>query len=146
MSGPALRGVESHHAIHQTAWYEAEEALEAAETLHVASDGARFARVAEVFLEVVEARILAHAAEEEAGLYREWLEADDGVRSAVNLLMLEHDTLRHLALAVEAAMVEKEHDAALSRMREFLEASAAHSRHEEAILRGRPLSSKETSL
>lgn len=136
MSGPALRKVESHHAIHETAWHEADEALQLAEKVRASSDDATFSRVVEVFLEVVEARILVHAAEEEQGLYQEWLQDNDEHQSTIDSLILEHETLRRLSAVVEQAMIQQEYDTAVSGMSQLLEVSSAHSRHEEDVLRG----------
>lgn len=136
MSGPALRKVESHHAIHETAWHEADEALQLAGKVRASSDDTTFARVVEVFLEVVEARILVHAAEEEQGLYQEWLQDNDEHQSTIDSLILEHETLRRLSAAVEQAMIQQEYDTAVSGMSQLLEVAAAHSRHEENVLRG----------
>lgn len=135
MSGPALRDSQSHHAIHESAWNEAEEALHVARGARAASDEAVFAQVAEVFTEIVETRILAHAGEEERGLYREWLAAAPGRQSTIDALRAEHDALRGLTAAIGGAMVRREYDLALQRMGELLQASADHSRHEEDVLR-----------
>ena len=134
MSGPALRMVESHHAIHESARHEAEEALRLAEKVHAASDDEAFAHVVEVFLEIIEARILAHAAAEEQGLYQEWLRDNEERRSTIDALIQEHETLRRLSRAVEQAMIQSDCDLAVSAMARLVEASAAHSRHEEDIL------------
>lgn len=134
MSGPALRQPAAHHAIHQAAWQDAEEALELAAAMLAASRGDEFARMVEIFLEVVATRILAHAQEEEAGLYREWRAEHAGWGGEVDALIREHDTLRELAAAVEQAM--RGHDAvgAMSAMHRLLQASDLHARHEEEVL------------
>ncbi len=134
MSGPALRTVKSHQAIHETAWNEADEVLRLAKTLRASSDDVRFLQVVEVFLEIVEARILAHAAEEEHGLYREWLRANGQNQPLIDSLVVEHEALRGLAQAMEQAMVRQQYETVVSTMSELLQVSVAHSQHEEKIL------------
>lgn len=135
MSGPALRQLQSHQAIHTGARQDTQAAFEAAEALYGASDHTRFSRVVEVFLEVVEARVLTHAREEEAGLYQEWLTTHLASGASIEALALEHRKLQQIAVSIEEAMVEHDHRAALSRMRRLLTVSEAHSRHEEEVIR-----------
>ncbi len=135
MSGPALRKVESHHAIHDTAWREADEAFRMAVKAHGSDNGERFARVAEVFLQVMEGRILVHAAEEEQGLYHEWLTVDTTLQPTIDELIHEHGTIRQGSSELERAMIRGEYDEAVSVMHQLLDMSARHSRHEENVLR-----------
>lgn len=134
MSGPALRQPAAHHAIHQAAWQDAEEALELAVAMLAASRGDEFARMVEIFLEVVDTRILTHAQEEEAGLYREWRAEHAGWGGEVDALIREHDTLRELAAAAEQAMRGRDAVGAMSAMHRLLQASDLHARHEEEVL------------
>ncbi len=129
-----MRTVKSHQAIHETAWNEADEVLRLAKVLRASSDGVRFVQVVEVFLEIVEARILAHAAEEERGLYQEWLRANGQNQPLIDSLVVEHETLRRLAQAMEQAMIQQQYEIVVSTMSELLQVSAAHSQHEEKIL------------
>lgn len=135
MSGPALRQIESHHAIHQSAWLEANDVLEHAAALRHTHDGDRFVRVVEVFLEVVEMRILSHAHEEELGLYDEWMKSNEMHGLSVASLVQEHEALRQIAVRVEMAMTDKNHDGAMVHMHEFLRVLAEHANHEEELLR-----------
>ncbi len=143
VSGPALRQNESHHAIHQSAWLEASDVFEGAATLHRMNEVDRFARVVEVFLEVIEMRILSHAHEEEIDLYEEWLKSGAWCRPPIASLVHEHDTLRALASGIEASMIKDNHESALTQMREFLRVSANHASHEEQLLGAIQLNQKE---
>lgn len=134
MSGPALRQVSSHRAIHEHARQEIAEVLAAAKHVLNRGDLARFIEVAEVFLEVAEARVLIHAHEEESGLYGEWLKADPQFVSRIDTLKEEHGELRRCAVEVEEAMVEGRHPIALKLMTEFIATLQSHSDHEEAAL------------
>ncbi|NMP23970.1 hemerythrin domain-containing protein [Sulfobacillus harzensis] len=134
MSGPALRQVTSHRAIHENAWHEVQEALKMAEALLFRDDRERFAEVAEVFLEVAEARVLVHAHEEETGLYLEWIEVNPDIHPRIKTLKHEHRALRRFATDLEEAMVNGRHQAALDSMREFAATLKSHSAHEEGIL------------
>lgn len=134
VSGPALRQRDSHHAIHQSAWLEANDVLERAATLLRTTDVDRLVRVVEVFLEVIEMRILSHAHEEELDLYAEWIKQEERYRLPVASLVHEHDMLRQLASGIEVSMIKGNHDGALTQMREFLRVSADHANHEEELL------------
>ncbi len=134
-SGPALRQWASHHAIHNAAWHEASDALAAAEKAHQLSDSEAFSRIVEVFLEVVDIRILIHAREEESDLYQEWLEAQLMSSAEMNALIQDHDTLRQLTADIEQAMIAGREQEVMSRMHRLLDRGASHSQHEEAILR-----------
>ena len=135
MSGPALRQVLSHAIIHEAAWRDADDAWRLAQEVRARSHDEAFLRVVEVFLEVVEIRILTHAEEEETGLYQEWLESDRGRQSLIAELVGEHDTLRRLAAAIEEAMTLEHYDDAIFQMGRLLQVSADHARHEEDVLR-----------
>ncbi len=135
MSGPALRQVLSHAVIHEAAWRDADDAWRLAQEVRARSHDEVFLRVVEVFLEVVETRILTHAAEEETGLYQEWRELDKGWQPFIVELVGEHDTLRRLAAAIEEAMTLEHYDGATIQMGRLLQVSADHARHEEDVLR-----------
>ncbi len=141
MSGPALRQVEPHRAIHAAMRHELQATVMAAETLSPDGDQARRLRqVVEVFLELVETRILAHAHEEEAGLYAEWLQLQiqggrEALSAAVASLVLQHSMLRQLASDVERATVVGKREAVLRGMREFQRVLDDHERHEEDLVR-----------
>ena len=134
MSGPALRALTWHRAIHETAQHEAESAYRLAETINASSDTSEFFNVVEVFLEVIEARLLIHAQEEEDGLYQEWLSENPQMESVLADLKKEHQTLRDLAHEVEQAAVSRDNMAALKVMKQLVEAAFAHAQHEEPII------------
>jgi hemerythrin len=134
VSGPALRQVSSHRAIHEHARQEVEEVLAVAERLLGRGDSERFIEVAEVFLEVAETRVLVHAHEEEIGLYLEWVESHADVVPFIDSLKEEHEELRRRAVEVEEAMIEGRHQMALQLMMSFLKILKSHADHEESVL------------
>lgn len=97
MSGPALKKVDSHAAIHEAALNEARELTE---LLARCLDNLQYdkaSEVAYVTLEHWETRTLAHAAAEEEGLYKEMAEVSQEFNEAVIALTRDHDILRRLA-------------------------------------------------
>lgn len=134
MSGPALRNLSSHHAIHETGYQEAWEAFELAQKLDKSPPYEGLTSVVEVFLEIVSARILNHAAEEEQGLYEEWNHKGAIKPAEIAQLTREHDSLRELARALELRIKEGRYDEVLPQMSRLLETSSIHSRHEESVL------------
>lgn len=135
MSGPALRQWTAHHAIHEAAAHEVEVAVQMARKARSVWDESRFQSVVEVFLEIVEGRVLVHAEAEEQGLYQEWLQTDARQRPVVKALVAEHDHLRLLAKRVTAAMTNRDYEGVLETMEEWATACRAHSWHEEDALR-----------
>lgn len=71
MSGPALRKVDSHSAIHEAALLEAEELTELVEELMEKREMNKAKEVSFILVEHWESRTLQHAKSEEEGLYRE---------------------------------------------------------------------------
>lgn len=135
MSGPSLRQPTGHRQIHGAAFHEVEEALRAAEhAMSQPGDPAVFGEVAEVFLEVVEARILVHAAEEEDDLYPEWVAEHPPLTEEVEQLMQEHRGLHRALSRVEDRLRAKDPEGTLAAMRAVVGQAAAHARHEERVL------------
>ncbi len=135
MSGPALREVKSHHAIHEMAWNEAFAAWQLAQEAQRLGQTEVFARIVEVFLQAMEGRILVHAQDEEEGLYQEWLMISGNWESVVRGLIQEHTTMRPLSLELESAMVAQDYAKAVALMTHWLELSSRHSQHEEEVIR-----------
>lgn len=134
MSGPALRALTWHRAIHETAHHEAESAYRLAKSIHASADTSEFPNVVEVFLEVIEARLLVHAQEEEDGLYQEWLSEDPALESVIADLKKDHQRLRDLAHQVEQAAISHDDASVLAAMKELLETAYAHAEHEEPVI------------
>ncbi|MCL6454990.1 MAG: hemerythrin domain-containing protein [Alicyclobacillus sp.] len=146
MSGPALRQVGAHRAIHESAHGEAEELTEVLVKLADQGDG-RARDVVPVLVEHWHTRTLAHAAEEEQGLYLE-VEAREPERSAlVAALRRDHQLMRQLVgeieqlqASLETATAEEEAAAVISaiafRARTLLWMNAWHSQTEEHELLG----------
>ena len=136
MSGPSLRQYTWHRAIHQAAFHEVEQALGAAERFSVVVNRRPniFSEVAEVFFEVVEARILAHAAEEERDLYPEWRAQQESLGPVLDELAAEHRELRELVGRLEGLLGQEEPMAALEVMRLIAQKVTAHANHEERVM------------
>lgn len=101
MSGPALKQLQFHRAIHDAAHAEAEEMTGILR--QCVRDGALEAAVATAALLVEHwhTRTLRHAAAEEEGLYREIVANDPGRAEDIAKLMRQHDHMRQLVSEVE---------------------------------------------
>lgn len=135
MTGPALRQWDSHHAIHEAAWLEAEELTRNLENciarreLHQAADMAR------ILLEHWETRTLRHAQSEEEEWYREIVAENPAMEAEVIALCRDHELMRTLVSQVtELLRTEEAMDAILRRFEALLLLVSLHSRDEETRL------------
>lgn len=138
-SGPSLRQLHAHHAIHQggltgaiTKTQEMEDLLRAKEF-----DVAR--QAADHLVEYWETRVISHADAEEEGFYMEMLEQDPSLEDAVAKLTRDHDLLRIIAADIKKML--KEEGLTYEVMQQFhalLVVNAIHSRDEERLLLEEP--------
>ncbi len=143
MSGPALRSQDSHRLIHQMAWSEAQDILNVLNSLWKQENVDQVVQTAEVFVEHIETRVLSHAAEEEAGLYREWLAMNGGWAPMISSLVADHEELRQTAQQIDSALMHGAYVVGIALMQTFLDKSRAHSAREEDFLGNKiPLQSK----
>lgn len=135
MSGPGLSQMDTHHAIHQAAFGEAERLTRMLRSL-VAQDGPEMAtQLSDILIEHWETRTLAHAQAEEEGLYREIVEENPGQASLVNKLTRDHDLLRTLLTEIEGILAGKGWSSGVvERFEAMLLVNAIHSRDEETFL------------
>ncbi|MCF8565497.1 hemerythrin domain-containing protein [Alicyclobacillus tolerans] len=98
MTGPALRHLESHHAIHESAHQEAEAMTALLERAVERKDMGLAVQIAVVLIEHWETRTLCHAASEEQGLYLEISQVEPDKESVVQALTRDHELMR---MAVE---------------------------------------------
>ncbi|MCL6597384.1 MAG: hemerythrin domain-containing protein [Alicyclobacillus macrosporangiidus] len=101
MSGPALKELHAHRAIHDAAYGEAEELTGVFR--HCVEEGRYDAALAaaELVVEHWHTRTLRHAAEEEAGFYREVAEQHPNRSEDIAALVRDHDLMRQLVAEVE---------------------------------------------
>lgn len=95
MSGPGLRKKESHKMIHYAVQGEIEEALAILDA-HDSNTEAINKMATETLESLWNDKVLAHAQEEEDGLYRDLLKADPGINGILQRLSRDHDLLRKL--------------------------------------------------
>ncbi|QSO45577.1 hemerythrin domain-containing protein [Alicyclobacillus mengziensis] len=98
MTGPALRHLESHHAIHEYARQEAEAMTALLERAVERQETGLAVQIAYVLIEHWETRTLCHAASEEQGLYPEIVRLEPDKESVVHTLTRDHELMR---MAVE---------------------------------------------
>ncbi|WP_241536044.1 hemerythrin domain-containing protein [Indiicoccus explosivorum] len=96
LSGPALRKVDSHTAIHEAALQEAAELTNVLHNLLLEGDKERALETAYILVEHWETRTLAHADAEEAGLYQEIAGDSPELRDRIVALTRDHELLRQL--------------------------------------------------
>jgi hypothetical protein len=141
MSGPALKQLHAHRAIHDAAHEEAEELTGVfrrcvQEGRHDAAHAA-----AELVIEHWHTRTLRHAAEEEAGFYRDVAEQHPDRAGDIAALTRDHDLMRQLVSEAEARLAASpltsaDLEAILIRFEMLLWLVERHSREEERRLLG----------
>ncbi|MCL6593990.1 MAG: hemerythrin domain-containing protein [Alicyclobacillus sp.] len=139
MSGPALKQLHAHRAIHDAAYEEAKELTGVFRRL--VQDG-RWPQAREVGALVIEhwhTRTLRHAAEEESGFYREVAERDPARGADIAALTRDHDLMRQLIAEAEESLtaVPESPDAYMNMWLRFemsLWLVARHGREEERRL------------
>ena len=135
MTGPALRRLDSHHAIHGAALGEAEELTDGLRRAWRSNDASGAASIAQWLVEHWEGRILRHADEEELGLYLDLATDRPGLTEVVVQLRRDHDLMRRILaeakLMTDAGGVS---DDVLQRFEALLLIDAIHSHDEEERL------------
>ncbi len=139
MSGPSLRQLHAHHAIHQGALSGALTKTEEVEDLLRAKEFEVARQAADHLLEFWETRIISHADAEEEGFYQEMLQQKPELEKAVIDLTRDHDILRIIAADIKQLLVEE--GLSYEVMKQFhalLVVNAIHSREEERMLLQEP--------
>lgn len=135
MSGPSLRQLHAHHAIHEGALSGAIAKTEEIEDLLRAKEYEVALQAADHLLEYWETRIISHADAEEEGFYLEMLEKNPDLEDTVAKLTRDHDLLRIIAEDIKKML--KEEGLTYEVMKQFhalLVVNAIHSRDEERLL------------
>ncbi|GAA0611341.1 hypothetical protein GCM10009001_30730 [Virgibacillus siamensis] len=107
MSGPALRKVDSHSAIHEAALNEAVELTELLSKLLKGDHTEKAEEMAYVLIEQWESRILQHADSEEEGLYKEIVDEKPELRDDIVALTRDHNLLRILVNEIKETLKER---------------------------------------
>ncbi|MUV36730.1 hypothetical protein JNUCC1_00534 [Lentibacillus sp. JNUCC-1] len=135
MSGPGLKHVDSHSAIHEAALNEAIELNELLEKLMDNNELEKAHEAAYVVVEHWETRTLQHAQSEEEGLYKELVEEDPELKDQITMLTRDHDILRMLVTEIKDMLDEDGFsDAVLQRFQSLVIVDKIHNREEERLL------------
>lgn len=107
MSGPALKHVDSHAAIHEAALNEASELTNLLDKLVRDNETEKALELAYVIIEQWETRTLRHADSEEEGLYKDLLEDNPKLKDDIVALTRDHDLLRMLVKDIKTRLPEE---------------------------------------
>lgn len=149
MSGPGLTRRETHHAIHEAAFAEAEELTRLLRQVTQADDPqapGRALQLVGVLVEHWQTRTLRHAEAEEQGWYRELARERPELQADVLRLTRDHDLLRMLLDEIEQIVAARGWVAGIvERFEAMLLLNAIHSRTEEQRLLGDTASERTDS-
>jgi hemerythrin-like domain-containing protein len=135
MSGPGLKHVDSHAAIHEAALNEARELNEILGKLMQNNDMEKALEIAYVAVEHWETRTLRHADAEEKGLYKELQEESPDLKDAIVALTRDHDTLRYLIKNIKQTLEQEGiTDDVLQQFHALVHVDVYHNLEEERIL------------
>ncbi|WP_062106996.1 hemerythrin domain-containing protein [Bacillus niameyensis] len=135
MSGPSLRKLDAHRAIHDGAFMEAQSLTEMLNQLVEEKKEKEALQVADALIEHWEKRVITHADSEEEGLYKEVVEKEPEMQDKINMLTRDHDLLRIIAKKIRESL---EKDSVSKEVLDFfasmLVVNEIHSRNEESWL------------
>ncbi|HLR63104.1 MAG TPA: hemerythrin domain-containing protein [Lentibacillus sp.] len=135
MSGPALKHVDSHSAIHEAALNEAIELTNMLDTLHQKNEKEKALELAYVLIEQWETRTLAHADAEEKGLYKDLVEEDPEVKDDIVALTRDHNLLRLIVDEIKEELPETGiNDAIIQRFQSLIIVDELHNKKEMEVL------------
>jgi len=95
-SGPALRQLTSHRAIHDAGQAQAQELTEIVQQLFQENRKEDCLKAAKVLVEHWEEKVIAHADAEDEGLYKELLQEGKIPKKDIYMLMRDHDLFRKI--------------------------------------------------
>ena len=135
LSGPALTIRDSHHAIHEAAFLEAEELTVELRRCVIARDEKVGMEIISMLMEHWQHRILCHATEEEEGLYQDIGGRWPKSTSLIATLIRDHELLRILVMEIQTLLDTRRWTAGIvERFEALLLINAIHSRQEEEQL------------
>lgn len=138
MSGPALKKVDSHAAIHEAALNEARELTDMISRFFEHGKADKALEIAYVTVEHWESRTLAHADSEEAGLYKELAEDLPEGKKAVVTLTHDHDLLRRLVAQIKENLANDHIDhEVLQKFYALIQVDQIHNEDEEQCVKQR---------
>src|SRR5690625_7874152 len=105
-SGPALRQLASHRAIHDAAHFQAKELTEITTKLFTEGRLEDCIKTANILIEHWEEKIIAHADAEDEGLYEDLLEEGNIPKKNIYLLMRDHDLFRKFLVIIKTYIQE----------------------------------------
>ncbi|MCR2821608.1 hemerythrin domain-containing protein [Lederbergia panacisoli] len=135
MSGPSLRKLDAHRAIHDGSFIEAKNLTDLLYKLVGEERDKEAMEVADALVEHWELRVITHADSEEQGFYKEVVEKEPKMLETIAMLTRDHDLIRILAERVRGILkkdgVTKE---VLESFTGMLIVNEIHSRDEERLL------------
>ncbi|TFJ93863.1 hemerythrin domain-containing protein [Lentibacillus salicampi] len=135
MSGPALKHVDSHTAIHDAALNEAIELTNMLDKLYQDNQKEKALELAYVVIEQWETRTLAHADAEEEGLYKDLVEENPEIKDDIVALTRDHDLLRLIVDDIKQELPEKGiNDATIQRFQSLIIVDELHNEKEMDVL------------
>ncbi len=106
-SGPALKQLTAHRAIHDGAQVEAKALTTNVIQLFHSKEKEACLTAAKELLKNWEEKIIAHADAEDEGLYQELLARDDVSNQSLYMLMRDHDLFRKIAARIKDKIEEQ---------------------------------------
>lgn len=135
MSGPGLTKWESHHAIHQAAFDEAERLTRLLRKAVFAQEREAALTLVGELIEYWQTHTLQHAESEETGWYREIIATQPERQADVTMLTRDHDLLRILLAEIQGLLAARGITSGIvERFEAMLLVNAIHSREEERRL------------
>jgi hypothetical protein len=135
MTGPSLRQLHAHHAIHQGGLSGAIAKTEEVEELLEEKEFEVARQAADHLIEYWETRILSHADAEEDGFYQEMTDKNPQLQDAVKQLTRDHELLRIIVKDVKAMLAEDGlTPEVIHQFHALLVVNSIHSRDEERLL------------
>jgi len=93
-TGPSLRKLDSHSAIHHGAYVEARDLTEVTDKLFYGDREEDCLKAAEALVEYWETRVIAHADTEDESFYKELMEKKPELQKDLHMLSRDHDLFR----------------------------------------------------
>ena len=135
MSGPALKQLQAHRAIHEGGLSGAVGKTELLIEFLQEGDLKSADRAADELIDYWKSRVISHADAEEEGLYREIRDENPELEDAIIQLTRDHDVLRIIVEDIETLReTEKLSPTVLQKFYALLVVNEIHSRDEERML------------
>lgn len=135
MSGPALKQLQAHRAIHEGGLSGAVSKMELLIEFLQEGDMKSADRAADELIDYWKSRVISHADAEEEGLYQEIKNENPDLGEAITQLTRDHDLLRIIVEDIETLReTEKLSPTVLQKFYALLVVNEIHSRDEERLL------------